>query len=193
MSLLGAEWTAGASSRPGLGPGTHCPPGCCAPGSVCAAFAGGQPIGGDGVAVGKPRLIHGGIHGVVHSSYRRGATADEKLTPRRQDAEAVRRTQRSFAPFAPLRQAQDMLCVRPAGSFSGQMLMPCAPPRRMKSSRQDAKTQRRSEELNSPLRPLRLCVRPMGRFSGQVVSSRRLPKPFLAGGDRHVILSRCAF
>ena len=55
----------------------------------------------------------------------RDATADEKLTQRRQDAEAVRRTQRFFAP---LRQsfdcaqdaAQDMLCVRPAGRFSGQ-------------------------------------------------------------------------
>jgi hypothetical protein len=32
-------------------------------------------------------------------------TADEKLTPRRQDAEAVRRTQRSLAPFASLREA----------------------------------------------------------------------------------------
>jgi len=49
-----------------------------------------------------------------------GATAGEKLTQRRQDAEALRRTQRSLAPFASLRQAQDMLCVRPAGRFSGQ-------------------------------------------------------------------------
>ena len=31
--------------------------------------------------------------------------AHEKLTQRRQDAEAVRRTQQSFAPFAPLREA----------------------------------------------------------------------------------------
>ena len=34
----------------------------------------------------------------------RGATADEKLTQRRQDAEAVRRTQLPLAPFAPLRE-----------------------------------------------------------------------------------------
>jgi hypothetical protein len=34
-----------------------------------------------------------------------GGTADEKLTQRRQDAEAARRTQRSLAPFAPLREA----------------------------------------------------------------------------------------
>ena len=65
-----------------------------------------------------------------------GASADEKLTQRRQDAEAARRTQRFLAPFAPLRQAQDMLCVRPAGPFSE---------RRTKSSRKDAKTQRRPE------------------------------------------------
>jgi hypothetical protein len=38
-----------------------------------------------------------------------GATTGEKLTPRRQDAEAVRRTQRSFAPFAPLREASRVI------------------------------------------------------------------------------------
>jgi hypothetical protein len=60
------------------------------------------------------------------------------------------------------------------GACSGLMLMSAAAPvrslsvgRRMKSSRKDAKTQRRSEVLNSPLRPLRLCVRPAGSFSGQ--------------------------
>jgi O-antigen/teichoic acid export membrane protein len=39
----------------------------------------------------------------------RDATADEKLTQRRQDAEAVRRTQQSFAPFAPLREASRVI------------------------------------------------------------------------------------
>jgi len=55
------------------------------PGSDCAASAGGQPIGGDGVAVGKSRLIHGGIHGVVHGSYQRGASAEKTFRAARAD------------------------------------------------------------------------------------------------------------
>ena len=45
-------------------------------------------------------------------------TVHEKLTQRRQDAEAVRRTQQSLAPFAPLREASRVI-FRTGGSAGG--------------------------------------------------------------------------
>jgi hypothetical protein len=47
-----------------------------------------------------------------------GPTTHEKLTQRRQDAETARRTQQSFAPFAPLREANR--AIFRAGAHAGR-------------------------------------------------------------------------
>jgi hypothetical protein len=76
----------------------------------------------------------------------RDATAHEKLTQRRQDAEAVRRTQQSLAPFAPLREASRAI-FRPE----------------LTQRRQDAEAARRTQQSLAPFAPLREASRAVFR------------------------------
>jgi oxygen-independent coproporphyrinogen-3 oxidase len=84
-------------------------------------------------------------------------TTGEKLTQRRQDAKMARRTQRSLAPFAPLREASR--AVFRTGAHAGRGAS-AKPPRgtadeKLTQRRQDAEMARRTQRSFAPFAPLR--------------------------------------